>query len=145
MVKIMRGIRRLMGTLLIAVTLGGAGVLALAGGAAPAYADENGSEWCDYSTGSITVTRNGSPVTSVPYGSNLTVSFTVNAACPDFAVYMSGPGFNGTEYMPYGPRYNVWAMPPAGSNSLSWTLSGLGMDATNPRSVTLATFNLTVT
>jgi hypothetical protein len=144
MINIVRGMRRLMGMLLIAVTLGGAGVLALAG-AAPAYADENGSEWCYLSTGSISVTRNGSPVTSVPYGTNLTVSFTVSAACSDFAWYMSGPGFDGTEYMPYGPRYNVWAMPPAGSNNLSWTLSGIGMDASTPRSVTLATFNLAVT
>lgn len=141
MIKMMRGMRRLLGVLLLAVTLGGAGVLA----ASPAYADENGSEWCFLSTGSISVTRNGSPVTSVPYGSNLTVSFTVNAACPDFAWYMSGPGFNGSEYMPYGPRYNVWAMPPAGSNTLSWTLSGVGMDSSTPSSVTLATFNVTVT
>src|SRR3954454_17489477 len=143
MINIMRRMRRLMGMLLVAVTLGGAGVLA--GTAAPAYADEAGSEWCFLSTGSISVTRNGSPVTSVPYGTNLTVSFTVSAACPDFAWYMSGPGFNGSEYMPYGPRYNVWAMPPAGSKSLSWTLSGIGIDSSTPMSVTLATFNLTVT
>jgi len=143
MVNMMRGMRRLIGMLLVAIALGGAGVVA--GVAAPAYADENGSEWCFLSTGSISVTRNGSPVTSVPYGSNLTVSFTVNAACPDFAWYMSGPGFNGAEYMPYGPRYNVWAMPPAGSNTLSWTLSGIGMDSSTPTPVTLANYSVTVT
>src|SRR5690349_3136869 len=51
---------------------------ALLGLGTPAYADENGSEWCFLSTGSITV-RTGSATApaSVPYGTNLSVAWNV--------------------------------------------------------------------
>jgi hypothetical protein len=132
--------------LLAVATFGAAGVLSVAGTAAPAYADENGSEWCFLSTGSITVLAGSTPApSSVPYGTNLTVSWTVNAACPDLAVYMSGPGFTGTEFVTSGPRRDVWATPPNGVHTMSWTLSVLGMDSSTPTMFTLATRTITVT
>jgi hypothetical protein len=132
--------------LLATAAFGAVGFLGVVGTAAPAYADENGSEWCFLSTGSITVLAGSAPApSSVPYGTNLTVSWTVNAACPDLAIYMSGPGFNGTEYVTSGPRTDVWATPPNGVHTLTWTLTVLGMDSSTPTPYTMATKTINVT
>ena len=64
------------------------------GPATPAFADENGSEWCFLSTGSL-----GAP-SPVSYGQFITVSWTVNPACPDLAIWITGPGFTGGDLLP---------------------------------------------
>ena len=128
--------------LVTTTTLASIGVLGIP---STAQADENGSEWCDLSTGSISVTTDtGQSATTVPFGTELAVAWSVNAFCPDFNVYMSGAGFSYEPVGHAGTRYHIWASPPAGSNTLIWTVGGIGMDATNPRFITLAAKVVTV-
>jgi len=129
----------------VLVTAATAATIGALGVASPAQADENGSDWCDLSTGSISVTTAaGQAATTVPYGADLTVSWSVNAFCPDFYVYVSGPGFSYEPVGHVGTRFHVWATPPAGSNRLTWGVGGIGVDATNPTFITLATKVVTV-
>jgi hypothetical protein len=123
----MSGIRRKLRVMAVvtAATLASIGVLGIS---SPAQADENGSEWCDMSTGSISVTTAaGQSATTVLFGTELAVSWSVNASCPDFNVYVFGPGFSYEPVGHVGTRYHIWATPPAGSNTLGWSVGGIGM------------------
>lgn len=138
--RVRRGLRRSSRTakvLLATLTAAGAVGLVTVGPAAPAFADENGSEWCFLSTGSL-----GAP-SPVSYGQFITVSWTVNPACPDLAIWINGPGFGGgNELLNPGGSRQVRAV--TGGSTITWTLIGYPMDSSTPSPITLATRTITV-
>lgn len=137
---------RTMSKLLAAGVLGG-GLLAAVGLAGPAYADEGDAPACYGSTGSVSVFAGSAKVTSVPFGTNLTVRWTLNPGCQDYSLYMEGPGFGGELQGLSGSRGDVWATPPSGSHTLTWKLEMLPWDASSPQvfPVAFGTTSITVT
>src|SRR5689334_14107086 len=118
--------------------------VATLGFGAPAYADEGDAPWCYVSTGAIAVTHAGSVVSSVPSGTDLTVFWTVNTFCEDYALFMAGPGFSGFEQVD-GNQRSVRATPPDGSQSMTWTLDLVALDEDPPVVLELASRTVTVT
>ncbi|GIF18846.1 hypothetical protein BJ973_005891 [Actinoplanes tereljensis] len=119
---------RIIGTLLATLALT-AGTLGVA--AAPAYADDQ-CQFIHLSSGKITVKSNGVVVTSVPFGANLTVSWTQSIFCPSYTLMMVGPGFVEAEEVNTTSRANIWAIPPQGSNTMTWDMWVYAAISDNP-------------
>ena len=115
------------GAALLAAAAFGIGAVATG---TPAYADEGDTIYCPQSTAELHVYAGSTPVTSVPYGTALTVTWQAYPVCSSYSLAMTGPGFSGQDGVGVsGSRGIIWATPPNGSHTLTWTMEIAGTDS----------------
>lgn len=128
------------GAALLAAAAFGIGAVATG---TPAYADEGDTIYCYQSVADLNVYAGSAPVTSVPYGTGLTVTWHAYPECGSYSLAMMGPGFSGLEGVGViGSRGTIWATPPNGSHTFTWTLEIAGTDSV-PHGI--ASITITVT